>query len=387
MFSISKDREAIRRAATIVKRVADGDFEQRIIGVSSDPEVAELETSINLLIDRTDAYLRESQTCVEYVKKNKHFRLIPETGMVGSFRNAARAVNTTLFAIKQRHEGFLELGNRLETQLSDVMSKVSDTITALRGNADALDTTSGQTSEQCTTVAAGAEEASANMQSVAASAEELTSSIEEINRQVVQSAGLAAAAVDKSSAMNETITGLNGVTVRIGDIVKLIQGIADQTNLLALNATIEAARAGEAGRGFAIVAQEVKMLAGQTAKATDQIGHQISELQGTMTGAVAANSDISDAIVQINDACNAIATAVTEQSAATSEIARNVTEAALGTEDVSSGIGIVQSATRTTRDMVASVVGSTETLSNQEASLSELRTNIVEFLTDVRRVG
>ncbi|MDF1768496.1 methyl-accepting chemotaxis protein [Maricaulis sp.] len=387
MFNASKDRDAIRRAAGIVGAVADGDFEQRIIGVSSDPEVAEMENAINRLIDRTDAYLRESQTCVEYVRKNKHFRLIPETGMVGSFKAAARAVNTTLYSIKDRHEGFLDLGSKLESQLSEVMGKVSETISALRGNAASLDDTSGQASEQCTTVAAGAEEASANMQSVAASAEELTSSIEEINRQVVQSAGLADTAVDKSRAMSETITGLNGSTSRIGDIVKLIQGIADQTNLLALNATIEAARAGEAGRGFAIVAQEVKTLAGQTAEATDQIGQQIGELQGSMTGAVSANTDISDAIEQINASCNAIATAVTEQSAATAEIARNVSEAALGTGDVSNGIGIVQNATLSTRNMVESVVGSTEILSQQEANLTELRENIVGFLEDVRRVG
>ncbi|BDX00426.1 methyl-accepting chemotaxis protein [Maricaulis maris] len=387
MFSFSKDREAIRRATRIVAAVADGDFEQRIIGVSTDPEIAAMEIAINRLIDRTDAYLRESQTCVEYVRKNKHFRLIPETGMVGSFRNAARAVNTTLHAIKARHDGFLDLGSRLETQLSEVMGNVSSTINALRGNADALDTTSGQASEQCTTVAAGAEEASANMQSVAASAEELTSSIEEINRQVVQSAGLADQAVEKSRAMNQTITGLDGVTDRIGDIVKLIQGIADQTNLLALNATIEAARAGEAGRGFAIVAQEVKTLAGQTADATDQISHQISELQGTMSGAVTANTDISSAIEQINAACNAIATAVTQQSAATAEIARNVSEAALGTGDVSNGIGVVQNATQTTRDMVASVMTSTDTLTTQEENLNALRGNIVAFLEDVRRVG
>ena len=387
MFSFSRDREAIRRATRIVAAVADGDFEQRIIGVSSDPEVAAMEIAINRLIDRTDAYLRESQTCVEYVRKNKHFRLIPETGMVGSFRNAARAVNTTLYAIKARHDGFLDLGSRLETQLSEVMGNVSSTISALRGNADALDTTSGQASEQCTTVAAGAEEASTNMQSVAASAEELTSSIEEINRQVVQSAGLADQAVEKSRAMNQTITGLDGVTDRIGDIVKLIQGIADQTNLLALNATIEAARAGEAGRGFAIVAQEVKTLAGQTADATDQISHQISELQGTMSGAVTANTDISSAIEQINAACNAIATAVTQQSAATAEIARNVSEAALGTGDVSNGIGVVQNATQTTRDMVASVMTSTDTLTTQEENLNALRGNIVSFLEDVRRVG
>lgn len=383
----NKDRKAIRRAAAIVRAVAEGDFEQRIIGVSDDPEIAEMELAINLLIDRTDAYLRESQTCVEYVRKNKHYRLIPETGMVGSFRNAAQAVNTTLYGIKSRHESFIELAGRLEEQLADVMNQVSDTIGSLRGTADQLYSRSSEASERCTSAAAGAEQASTNMQSVAASAEELTSSISEINRQVVSSADLASGAVEKSRAMNATIEGLNGVTGKIGEVVKLIEAIADQTNLLALNATIEAARAGEAGKGFAIVASEVKSLAGQTARATDEIGHQIQDLQHTMTGAVDANSTISSAIEDINTAFNAIAAAVTEQSAATGEIARNVSEAAAGTGEVSNGIGVVHSATEATQSSVESVIGSTDILLRQEQSLNALRDNISGFLVDLRKVG
>ena len=187
--------------------------------------------------------------------------------------------------------------------------------------------------------------------------------------------------------MNATINGLNGVTARIGDVVKLIQAIADQTNLLALNATIEAARAGEAGKGFAIVAQEVKTLAGQTAQATEEISGQISELQATMSGAVNANDSISTAIEDINTACNAIAAAVTEQSAATGEIARNVNEAAEGTGEVSSGISIVQQATQSTQDSVGRVVSSTDILLKQEQSLNGLRANISDFLADLRKVG
>ena len=386
MFN-TKDRQAIRRATEIVEAVANGDFEKRIIGVSSDPEVAAMELAINRLIDRTDAYLRESQTCVEYVRRNQHFRLIPETGMVGAFKNAARAVNTTLYGIKEKHDGCIDLAADLEAQLSEVMTNVTEAIGTLRTTADSLETNAANASERCVGAAAGAEEASVHMQSVAASAEELTSSISEINRQVVGSADLANGAVEKSRAMNATINGLNGVTARIGDVVKLIQAIADQTNLLALNATIEAARAGEAGKGFAIVAQEVKTLAGQTAQATEEISGQISELQATMSGAVNANDSISTAIEDINTACNAIAAAVTEQSAATGEIARNVNEAAEGTGEVSSGISIVQQATQSTQDSVGRVVSSTDILLKQEQSLNGLRANISDFLADLRKVG
>ncbi len=383
----SKHREAILRAGEIARAVANGDFEKRIIGISDDPEIAEMENAINLLIDRTDAYIRESQASFDYVRQNKHFRLIAETGMVGAFRSAARGVNTTLWAIKVRHEGFLELATQLEEQLTDVMASVSDTVASLREHARDVNLNSEAANSQCSTVAAGAEEASANMQAVAASAEELTSSISEIDRQVINSADIATQAVDRAAAMNETITSLSGASSKITEVVKLINEIAEQTNLLALNATIEAARAGEAGKGFAIVAQEVKTLAGQTASATDSIREQIGELQARTGSAVDANSEISSAIEDIHATCNAIATAVTEQSAATGEIARSVEEAATGTADVSRSISVVQAATGRTQVTATDLVDSSESLVEREQQLMKLRGDITEFLEDLRRTG
>lgn len=383
----SKHRNAILRAGEIVRAVANGDFEKRIIGISDDPEIAEMENAINLLIDRTDAYIRESQASFDYVRQNKHFRLIAETGMVGAYRSAARGVNTTLWAIKVRHEGFLELATQLEEQLTDVMASVSDTVSDLREHARDVNLNSEAANSQCATVAAGAEEASANMQAVAASAEELTSSISEIDRQVINSADIATQAVDRASAMNKTITSLSGASSKITEVVKLINEIAEQTNLLALNATIEAARAGEAGKGFAIVAQEVKTLAGQTASATESIREQIAELQARTGSAVDANSEISAAIEDIHATCNAIATAVTEQSAATGEIARSVEEAATGTSDVSRSISVVQAATGRTQVTATDLVDSSESLVEREQQLMKLRGDITDFLEDLRRTG
>lgn len=385
MFN-SSERQAIRRATEILEAVADGDFEKRVIGISKDGEIARMEHAINRLIDRTDSYLRESQACVEHVRRNRHYRLIPETGMVGAFRRAARAVNTTLWGIKERHEDFQSLAGQLEEQLGQVMNRVQTAIHGLNQSATALDTASGHADEECTGVAAGAEQASANMQSVAASAEELTSSISEINRQVVQSAELASGAVEKSSAMDQSIESLTGVSRDIGEIVRLINDIAEQTNLLALNATIEAARAGEAGRGFAVVASEVKSLAGQTGKATEDISKHIRDLQNTVDEAVASNTSIAKAIEDINMSCNAIAGAVTEQSAATGEIARNVGEAADGTREVTAAVGGVQSATATTRQSVTSVLEYSDVLSEQERSLGSLKSDITDFLVNLRRV-
>ena len=381
------DRETIRQAARVVLAVADGDFEQRIIGISDDPEIAEFQNAINRLIDRTDAYLRESQACVEYVRQNKHFRLIPETGMVGSYKRAARAVNTTLWGIKQRHESFMGLASSLETELGSVMDSVNASIQGLQDAAKHLDQASSDADGQCTSVAAGAEEASANMNSVAASAEELTCSIGEINREVERSAGLAANAVNQATEMNTTIDGLAAVSRDIGEIVCLINDIAEQTNLLALNATIEAARAGEAGRGFAVVASEVKTLAGQTAQATEQISQNIGGLQTSVDNAVNANETIRGAIENINASFNAIAGAVSQQSDATGEIARNVDQAARGTTEVTQGVTGVQRATSGTRETVHDVVTLSETLNEQKTSLSGLQENISHFLTDLRKTG
>ncbi|WP_417493351.1 methyl-accepting chemotaxis protein [Maricaulis sp.] len=383
----SNDRKAIRRAGQIVRAVANGDFEQRITHISSDPEIAEMELAINLLIDRADAYLRESHACFDYVRQNKHFRLISETGMVGGFRNAAQSINATILSIKARHEGAVDLATRLEAELGDVVSGVSTTIENLNDATAGLNTITDTANQKCINVSAGAEQASTNMQSVAAAAEELTSSIGEIDRQTANSTDLAAAAVEKSHSMNAQIENLSAVSRNIGEVVNLINAIAEQTNLLALNATIEAARAGDAGRGFAIVAQEVKTLAGQTARATENISAQINALQTSTVEAVSANATISSAIEDINAACSAIAASVTQQSSATNEIARSVDEAAQGTRSVSSGISAVQMATDQTRDTVSTVVQSSNVLAEQEGNLINLRTNIVDFLGELRRVG
>jgi methyl-accepting chemotaxis protein len=230
-------------------------------------------------------------------------------------------------------------------------------------------------------VAAASEEASTNVQSVASATEELSSSISEIGRQVQESARMATDAVGQARSTNDRVSELSKAASRIGDVVELINTIAGQTNLLALNATIEAARAGEAGRGFAVVASEVKALAEQTAKATGEIGQQISGIQSATQVSVNAIRDISGTIEKLSEISSTIAAAVEEQGAATQEISRNVQQAALGTTQVSAHITDVRQGASETGSASAEVLSAAQSLSGDS---NRLKLEVGKFLDSVR---
>ena len=381
---VNHTKKSISKALQVCKAVAAGDFESRILDIREKGELGELMHAINLLIDRTDAYMRESKASMEYVSKNKYYRLIAQKGMVGSFLDASRTINDATAYVKKRNDEFLELGVLFENKMGAVVKTVSDSIDDLQSVAKVLDAASTTANEQSITVAAGAEEASVNMNGVAGATEELTCSIDEISRQVTQSTEITANAVTMAAHMGTQINALAEASGKISQVVQLITDIAGQTNLLALNATIEAARAGEAGRGFAVVASEVKALSVQTEKATDDIGAQISEIQDATQKAVQASEEFKESIAQVNEISTAISAAVEEQGAATQEISRNVQEAANGTTEVSSSIVLVQGSTGETQESTHKIIEAAEALGRQRETLQlEMQT----FLGELRKTG
>jgi len=284
-------------------------------------------------------------------------------------------------AAKQRKADMIKLADQFESAVGEIVETVSSASTELEASASTLTATAERAQEITTMVAAASEEASTNVQSVASATEEMASSVNEISRQVQESARMAGEAVEQARTTNDRVSELSKAAARIGDVVELINTIAGQTNLLALNATIEAARAGEAGRGFAVVASEVKALAEQTAKATGEIGQQISGIQAATQESVGAIKEISGTIEKLSEISSTIAAAVEEQGAATQEISRNVQQAAQGTQQVSSNITDVQRGASETGSASSQVLSAAQSLSSDS---NRLKLEVGKFLNSVR---
>ncbi|HLI99813.1 MAG TPA: methyl-accepting chemotaxis protein, partial [Bradyrhizobium sp.] len=281
----------------------------------------------------------------------------------------------------QRKAEMQKLADGFEAAVGQIVETVSKASNELEDSAKSLTTNAERAEQKTVMVASASEQATANVQSVASATEELFSSVNEIGRQVQDSARMASEAVGQARSTTDRVSDLSKAASRIGDVVELISTIAGQTNLLALNATIEAARAGEAGRGFAVVASEVKALAEQTAKATGEIGQQISGIQTATQDSVNAIKEISGTIEKLAEISATIAAAVEEQGAATQEISRNVQQAAKGTQDVSSNIVDVQRGASETGSASSQVLSAAQSLSSDS---SRLREEVGRFLHTVR---
>lgn len=267
-----------------------------------------------------------------------------------------------------------------QTDVRAMLTHVDDNTSSLNTAAQDLKSIANSTEEKSAAASVASEQASSNVQIVAAAAEELRASIEEINRQVAQSTEIVGQAVESAATSNQKVLSLDENAQKIGEVVSLIQAIAEQTNLLALNATIEAARAGEAGKGFAVVASEVKELAMQTSKATEEISSHISAIQGSTRETVKGIEDITKIMEMVNSVTAAIANSVAEQGKATGGISVNVQEAAQGTQLTSNNMHDVAEGATSTLSTADGVLST----SNQTAkSTSELRHKIETFLSNV----
>ncbi|MCM5557321.1 methyl-accepting chemotaxis protein [Pleomorphomonas sp. JP5] len=332
----------IGKLVEAMKTMQSGHFDISILGIGRKDEVGELAGGL------------------------ESFRLsLIDAEKARAAQEAAKAAEDA--AMRKRSERAERFVSRMQELANGFGSSSMEVADAARS----LSATAEETARQAQTVTGAAEEAATNVQTVAAGAEELSASIQEISEQITHSSNIAREAAKEAETSSHNVQTLSQAAQQIGEVVTLISNIAAQTNLLALNATIEAARAGEAGKGFAVVASEVKQLADQTAKATDEIGRKITEIQSATGGTVDAISRIVKTVGNIQDSSAAIASAVEEQGAASAEIARNTQRAAAGTTDVTSNITGVSTAAEMTGTASTQLMTLSDRLNEQSAALQQ----------------
>jgi len=342
----------LRDISRLISRLAEGDLDVTLTGTDRHDEIGDIARATEVL--RQNGIVARQQTAEQ--EKEQQAK-----------EERARKIDQTLSVF--------------DTSMNTIFKSLGVASGELEKTAGKMSSIAEETSSQANTVLNIATQASSNVQTVATAAEELASSITEISRQVQEANAIATEAVQVVQSTTASMQSLSKNAGQIGDVVSLITDIAGQTNLLALNATIEAARAGDAGKGFSVVASEVKNLAGQTAKATENISRQIFLIQESTASVVTAISHISTIIDQISRAQTTIASAIEEQGAATKEISRNVIEASAGTTEVSRNIADVSAAAGHTGETAAGLLTSSRSLAQQT---DILKREVQKFITSVK---
>ena len=270
---------------------------------------------------------------------------------------------------------------QFDDQVRNVFDTFGQCIQRMGSTAQSMNENAEKTTEQAVNVSSATEQAAVNFQTVAAAAEQMSMSFSEIDEQVRMSSNKVADAVAESRKAADQITRLSQTAARIENVVGLINDIAEQTNLLALNATIEAARAGEAGKGFAVVASEVKNLAQQTARAIEEIENEVHGVQSATGDAVRVIETVTAKVSEISDVANNISASIAEQVRVTSEIARNVEDATQGASSAAESIATVSEAAKASGTVANDVLGTSKEL---QAMSTQLKTVIQNFVSDVR---
>jgi len=349
----------LRRMTGQMTRLAGGDNEIDVPYVRRRDEVGEMARTVQIFKDNSVEKLR-----LEQVQRQA------EAG-----KQAARE------AERQRQAAVHALFEAFDRSMQEVLDDLAAAARDLESNAHSLTDTADETSRQSAAASSAADRTGSDSESVASAADQLTRSIQEIERNMAQSAQVTADAVQEATRASDHATTMQQIGSKIGEVVGLINDIAEQTNLLALNATIEAARAGEAGKGFAVVASEVKALANQTAGATQEIAGQISQMQAATVSTVDSMRAIGGTIGKIAEITRTINATIEEQGGATREIASVIQSTAGSTREICQSMAALTEAASGTGEVAAQVRSASERLSRRSVDLNR---QVREFLEAVK---
>lgn len=378
---------ALTAIAEVCEAAASGDIETRLANIGDDELAVRVRSALNRLLDTTDAFVREASASLEYAARGQFFRRFLVRGMSGTFAAAADVINDATGAMSQtdrqlrsEREARSQLAAEFESAVLSLSEQVAAAATEMDATSSTLSASTDNAAALTGTVAEGSRLASDAVTSVASAVEELAATVASIETQAQASSVAGKSAVEEGDVVLQTVQDLAERSRHIDSVVTLINQVASQTRLLALNATIEAARAGEMGKGFSVVASEVKALAAQTSTATDEIGAQIAAIQSTIADVVTRIDGMTGTIREVEDRSTSIADAVREQRAATDEMSRNINDAARGVEDVSHSLGEVETTNRTTslaaRDMHAATVELSELAANLRKEVDRFLQNL-----------
>ena len=366
-----------------VKRIASGDYNTEVTGLERRDGIGVISLALN---DLKQAALEKIEFEKEAGRKAEEAAqlLVKQQELEAQqLREEAERKEKENRIREERTRKMENIIQSFDDQVRDAMLQLSNSSDTLRNTSGLLYSTSNSMSEEAGQVSKSSEETNSNVQLVAAAVEEFSISIKEINEQINSANNITQASSDAMKQGSEAVDNLLGSSQKIGDVVQLINDIAEQTNLLALNATIEAARAGEAGKGFAVVASEVKSLATDTSKATEDISNQIREMQNATELAVTAISGIEESISRLGEVMLAISSAMDQQSSTTQEINRSVAFAAQGMQNVSKGIGQVNTAVSETRDVAGEIK---EASNSMDKTTGNIRGDVEHFLQEIRAI-